>query len=502
MKKQKRSVGKVPKDGTVCLRPQKSSFLGDFMTLGVGTLLYMVVGVIGTPIITRLVDPAAYGQMSMLTVYSNIGLMLCGLGLDQTMLRHFYQGDLQYQRKLLQVCCGISLLFAVILGSILLLVYANGARRLDLLDLILMELNVIVLLLYRFASLLLRLRTHTKAYSAVNLLQKSSYVLLTILLVFLIRRHHYVILAVATILSTGIAAVLAIGAEREVWRRPTRADIPPLKSAELLKYGFPIMLSSSITVLFNAQDKLFIEHYGTLSDVGIYAGAMNLMAVFSVVRTSFTAIWMPAVVEHYEQKPEDKTFYQRGNAFISILMLSFGAVVVLCKDWFVMLLGSRYQMASAVVPYLMFEPILYTISETTVTGIVVQKKPIYQIVVAAGSCLVNLIGNWLLVPLWGVQGAALSTGVSYVVFWGLRTMLSNRVFYVDYGLPGFFAALTALFLFAVYASDHSFSWISLVLFTTVMAVITLVYRACVIEAVHRGAAIAKRWIQTEKEKDI
>ena len=45
-----------------------------------GTFLYMLVGVIGTPVITRLVDPVDYGQMSMLTVYSNFGLMACGLG--------------------------------------------------------------------------------------------------------------------------------------------------------------------------------------------------------------------------------------------------------------------------------------------------------------------------------------------------------------------------------------------------------------------------------------
>lgn len=461
------------------------------MTLGVGTLLYMIVGFIGTPIITRLVDPVDYGQMSMLTVYSNIGLMLCGLGLDQTMLRYFYQGDMDYQRRLLYSCCGISLIFAMSLGALLMLGYAGGMRYLGLLELVLLEINVLALLFHRFATLLLRLRNQTKAYSAGNLLQKSSYVLLTILLVLVVKGHHFVILAVATIVSTGVAAFFAIGYGKELWKRPEGKTPLPLKPAELLKYGIPIMLSSSITVVFNALDKLFIQHFGTLADVGIYASAMNLMAVFSVVRTSFNAIWMPAAVAHYEQAPEDKSFYQRGNGFISLVMLSFGAVVVLCKDLFVMLLGSKYQAASAVVPYLMFEPILYTISETTATGIVVQKKPVYQIIVAGGSCLVNFIGNWLLVPVLGVQGAALSTGVSYVVFFSLRTLLANRVFYVNYRLPGFFVAVTALFLFAAYGSGHGFSIVQLFLFALVMGVIMLVYRGYIVELMRSGAALVK-----------
>ena len=111
-----------------------ASFYKDFLTLGVGTFLYMLVGVIGTPVITRLVDPVDYGQMSMLTVYSNFGLMACGLGLDQTMLRYFYRDELRYQRKLVTVCCGVPLLAALVIGVLLLLTLEHGNLRLRLFD--------------------------------------------------------------------------------------------------------------------------------------------------------------------------------------------------------------------------------------------------------------------------------------------------------------------------------------------------------------------------------
>lgn len=470
------------------------SFLHNFLSLGIGTLLYMLVGFIGTPIITRLIDPADYGQMSMLTVYSNIGLMLCGLGLDQTMLRYFYQGDIRYQHKLVMTCCGIPLLAAAGVGTVLLLTYACGLLWIPISQLLLLELNIIALLLNRFTTLVLRLRTHTKTYSLVNLVQKSGYILLTIVLAVTVEGHHFLILAVSTTMSTLMATVLAVLMEKEIWFR-SESSIPlPMQNRELLKYGFPIMLSSGVVVLFSALDKLFIRHFGTLADVGVYASAMNLMAVFSIVRTSFNALWMPSAVAHYEQSPEDKEFYQRCNEFISVLMLSFGAVVVLCKDLFVMLLGSKYQAASTVVPYLMFEPILYTISETTATGITVQKKPVYQLVVAGGACLANFFGNWLLVPEFGVQGAAFSTAVSYVVFFSLRTALANRVFYVDYRLPEFFVALTMLFLFAAYGSNHALSCEQFVMFCGVISVILMVYRENIQWLIHYGAAVVKQRI--------
>lgn len=454
----------------------QKSFIQSFLTLGVGTLIYMIVGIIGTPIVTRLVDPADYGQMSILSVYSSIGLMLCGLGLDQTLLRYFYRDDIQYKRKLVHICCGIPLLAAAVVSILLLIAWGAGFQWVTLTELLLLEVNVFALLLSRFATLLLRLRYHTRVYSTVNIIQKSAYILFTVLLVCFTDLPHFIALAVSTISGTFVAAAVAVAFEAELWKPSDKEYRFPVKTGELMKYGFPIMLASSINVVFAALDKLFIQHFCTLEDVGIYTSAMNLVAIFSIVRTSFNTIWMPAAVDHYEKNPEDKSFYRKGNTFISILMLCFGAAVVLLKDLFVLLLGSKYQDAAMIVPFLMLEPIMYTISETTATGIVVQKKSSYQVIVAAGSCIVNFFGNWLLTPIMGPQGAALSTGISYIVFFILRTGLSNRVFRVDYALPRFAVSVAALFAFAVYGSNHDFGWGTAALFFCVIAVIGVCYR--------------------------
>ncbi len=68
----------------------------------------------------------------------------------------------------------------------------------------------------------------------------------------------------------------------------------------------------------------------------------------------------------------------------------------------------------------------YTISETTVCGIVSMKKSKIQIVVAAGACITNIIMNTFLVPRYGCQGAAISTGISYIVF-----LLCAQYFLID-----------------------------------------------------------------------
>ncbi len=460
---------------------KEKSFLNDFFTLGVGTFLYLVVGVIGTPIITRLVDPVDYGRMSMITVYSGIGVLVCGLGLDQTLVRFFYHNEnINFKRKLLQFCCALPLLFVAVLSVLLVLfrfaAAAFGFNLLTVTELVLLILNTIAQLLHRYGMLILRLRYSTKMHSVVNIIQKASYIIMSVVFVCSTNLNHFLILAVSTIFSGFFAFFIEAVYERDVWKpAPSNYKLSVSKS-ELLKYSIPLMFSGGISMLFNSLDRLSIDHYCTLADVGIYASAMNLMAVFSVIKTSFNSIWMPSAVKHYEKNPDDKKFYQQGNAFISVLLIIFGAGVVLFKDLFVLLLGPEYHEASKIIPFLMFEPIMYTVSETTATGIVVQKKSAYQLAVAGVSCIANLIGNIVLTPILGPQGAAISTGISYIIFFTLRTFFANKVFYVNYKLSRFAVSTVALLLFAVYGSFHQFSIIQIAMFIGVTAVTLLAYK--------------------------
>lgn len=178
---------------------EKKSFLSSFFSLGIGSLIYLVVGLIGTPIITRLVDPVDYGSMSMLTVYSNIGLMAFGLGLDQTLLRYFYQDDsIEYKRVLLYECFGLPVVLSAVVGVAAIIVAAcgNSAEFISFTieELILLELNIVVLIIHRFSALVVRLRYHTNLYSVVNIVQKALYIILTIVLVLSIKSHYYEIL--------------------------------------------------------------------------------------------------------------------------------------------------------------------------------------------------------------------------------------------------------------------------------------------------------------------
>lgn len=435
---------------------KEESFLKQIFHLATGTIINLVIGVLTTPIITRLVDPTEYGQLNMFNTYSSIALMVFTLGLDQTFVRYYYvSNETGYKKKLLDFCFGLPILLALI-GSLVILIarfFYPNLFGFDNFVVLCFILNAFILILNRYGMLVLRLQYKTALYSAMNILHKALYVLIVIPLVVFYDKHYLYILVIATLLSVFITAAVSIVCERSFWFEHNNCNNNQITKKELLRFGFPLMIASGVFIVFQATDKLCVKHFGTYSDVGVYSSAQSLMSVFAIIQSTFNTLWAPKAIDHYENNPKDRSFYIRMNQIITVLMFAFGASVLLGKDLFVLLLGEKYRGASSIIPFLMFNPVMYTISETTVTGLSITKHTSSQVIITGVSAIVNFVGNMLLIPVLGLKGAAVSTGLSYVVFFTMRTLFSNHYFPIDFKLKRFYL-LT--FIFAAGSWYHMF----------------------------------------------
>ncbi|WP_233185629.1 polysaccharide biosynthesis C-terminal domain-containing protein [Thermotoga sp. SG1] len=94
------------------------------------------------------------------------------------------------------------------------------------------------------------------------------------------------------------------------------------------------------------------------------------------------------------------------------------------------------------------------ISETTVLGINFTKKTYWHIVVTGVSAIANFVGNQLLVPYFGAKGAAISTGLSYVLFFTLRTLIAEKLYPIGFNLKKIY---TGVLLISTVAFFGTFS---------------------------------------------
>ncbi|NNG67958.1 lipopolysaccharide biosynthesis protein [Caldanaerobacter subterraneus] len=407
-------------------------YLKAFFSFSIGTWLRGIISFISTPIITYLIIPAEFGRSAMFTMLIGIATSVVFLGTDQSFVRYFYEYPEEERNNLLWMCLLPSLSIATIVSIIMLifgsklsiLLYDKPYPYINLL----FALALYLVVFQRFNQLTIRMQKKGFIFSLIEVVNASAYTVFTIIYALFISRGFYAIVF-GTMMGYTAALLVGIFFETKFWkfRKIKMSDIK-----KVVAYGLPFVPTFLVSWLFSSIDRISLKQYSTLTEIGLYSAAFKIVSAMSLIQIGFTNFWIPVAYERYELNSEDRRFFKRANEAISLVMFSFGFLVLAFKDIIFLLLAKTYRESAYIAPFLILNPIMYTISETTVVGINFKKKTYWHLVIAAFSALFNYLGNTILVPIYGARGAAISTGFAYVIFYLLRTMISEKLYRVGF----------------------------------------------------------------------
>ncbi len=427
--------------------------MNTFFSFSVGTWMTILVGLVSTPVITRLVSPNELGVFSMFFLVMNVMTLAVMFGTDQSFIRFFYEENPSNRIKLLRSSITIVMLFfiPVCLGMLFFrdrisLFIFDAIRPLYI---ILLIIAVASNFLFKYALMVLRMQQKGGWYSTVQVLNKVTNFLFFIFLI-LFMTSDILPLMLAVVFGLFVAAVSGIIKERKFWfgKVDPHSGDPVNSKKDILRYSAPLVMTNIVYWLFQSFDRIAIKEFAGFEELGIYAGAIRIVGLAVVLETAFTTFWVPVSFERYEKNPEDKAFFSKIHRLVALFMLSVGLLSMMFRHVIVYMLGPEYREALMILPFLMFIPVFYTISETTVKGIAFAKKTIWHLVIALIASVVNISGNILLVPVLGARGAAISTGLSYVLFFILRTFFSQRYYPVNYQLKKLSIQITGIIIYA------------------------------------------------------
>lgn len=469
------------------------SFIRHFLNVGIGTFINLLLGFISTPLITRIADPSEYGQLSIFNAYADIALAILFIGLDRGIVRYFYAEEKAEDKKSLLKLCFLGPMisaFAVLIVYFVLSNFNVISTRLPQYVMLLLFTYVIVCIWNRLSLLMLRLTYQTARYSFVTVVQKVVYVLIIVLFALAIKGEYLLMLIMALLVSTFAGAVCASVFTKEYWS--FKHVSLPTNSTEILRYSIPFVAYSCMDALLNSMDKLSIDYFLSDYETGIYSSALSLVSIFMVVKTVFDTIWVPMQTEQIVKNPDDRSFIQKGNRYVTIILMFLCINVVMFKDLLCYILGESYRGANVIIPFLIFGTIMYAISDTAISGIEYSKNSYLHALISLLALGVNFAGNTLMVPCVGPQGAALATCLSFAVYLVLRIYFSNKYYYIDYGIKKLTLICLIVFGFCFVNTFYALNVFTVVLYLLCMVTFFVLYFRDIQEMVLYGLDILKK----------
>lgn len=431
------------------------SLLKKFLSFSIGGYISLIIGLLTTPIVTRMISPEAYGFFSLYNVLINLLMLIIMLGLDQGFVRFYYEEEtLEARKVLLMKSIKIPMLLLVIIMPLFwflktpIVEFLFNSKESKIL-IIYMFLGLFFSILNRFSILVVRMQQKGKQYSFIQVLNQLVNFIL-ILIIYRIYGNNYKVLILALIFSLAITSLISILFEKQMWFSFERNN--KINSKELLKYSYPIAITVIVSWIFQSSDKLFIKQYGTLEELGLYAAAFKIISLLNIIQTGFNTFWTPVSFEKYKKEKENIEFFQKIFNLVSFAMLCIGVCILLGKDILILLLGKKFEGALKIFPTLILMPVMNTVSEVTVVGINFKKKTKYHLIISLIITVINLILNYIMVQKYGAVGAAISTGITFYIFFLLRTYFSKKVYDCKYKINKFIYLSFLVMIYSIYLS--------------------------------------------------
>lgn len=459
----------------------KNNLIKKFLSFSIGGYVNALIGLLTVPIVTRMLSPEQYGIASLISIIVEMLVVFCSLALDQSFVRFFYEVEEEERGKLLKDCLYYPVFITIFL-SLIIFIFRNQISifilgKKEKVIWLIIVFSIVALIIKSFAFLVVRMQQKGGLYSFFYILIKVVEFSF-ILLFFKIYGNDYKVIVLATLFSTLITSLLMIVVERKIWKLGGKRKI---EKKELLNFSAPLVLTLALTWVFGSSDKITIKIFSNLKELGLYSGAFRIVSVISVIQTGFTSFWTPFIYERYSKNPDDLVFYKKANDYLSLIFFLIGFSILATRNIIIILLGEKYYDSLFIVPMLIFVPIMYLISETTMMGIGFKKKSKYFLYISIIVAIFNIIGNILLVPKYGAKGAAISTGISYIIFFSLRTYFSLKLINFGFNLKRIYMVTILLLCYALYLSFYNNLKYTILLGGLLIITVLLIYKSVLLE---------------------
>lgn len=392
-------------------------FIENFLVYGFGGIMSKLIPLIMVPIVTHIMPSSDYFGISDLSnTVVQFGSAIAIMGMYDAMYRMFFEKDDEdYKRTV----CSTALTFtfaASIVVFIVMLILRNLIAQYFFSNkqyAYVVYLSAVATLVGATNSIIsapTRMQNKRKVFLVTNTV--SPLLSYSISIPMLLAGHYVIALPLAAVIS-GLTMEVAFGIINRRWFDLKLFDPEILK--QLVGIAIPLLPNFLIYWLFNSCDKVMITNMIGIGAAGIYSVGSKLGHASQLIYTAFAGGWQFFA---FSTMKEDNQVQSNSKIFEYLGVISYIATAFICA-WsygiFRVLFKLDYLKGFIVAPYLFLAPLLQMLFQVASNQFLVVKKTWPNLFILSSGVLLNLIINYYLIPILGIEGASIATLIGYVI---------------------------------------------------------------------------------------
>jgi O-antigen/teichoic acid export membrane protein len=411
---------------------------------GLGGLVSRILAVLLLPLYTSYLSKFAYGKIETLVAASSVLVIVLRLGISSAFFRFYFDAkDDDGRTRVVRTSFWFTMVSATA-GLVVMLLLADQISHLLRLG---SEAGLVqaaavgtwAQMNYEQLTSLFRAEDRSVAFVSASLANVVITVGATVLLVVTFHKGPLGVL-VGNFIGTLCVYFVLLGYRRyqlglEFDRKLFRA---------MNKFGMPLVPAALALWAVNFIDRLFIALFKGQGEVGVYSVAVRVSSAIVFLMIAFRTAW-PAFAYSIEDDREARRTYSYVLTYVVLVTCWTSLAFGLLSPWIVHVLARNpsFHRASEAVALLSFGGAAYTAYTVMAIGSGRARKTQWNWVIAGIAAVVNVVLNVLLIPPYGMMGAAIATAAAYLALFLGMIIYSQEVYYVPYQWRRVVTAATA-----------------------------------------------------------
>ncbi|MFW5945455.1 MAG: flippase [Candidatus Natronoplasma sp.] len=248
---------------------------------------------------------------------------------------------------------------------------------------------------------------------------------------------------------------------------------------KVLKFGTPLIFTMTFMNIMKSMDRVLLGFFLETPDVGVYSVAAGIPLMIGSMFTPIGTVLLPTFSKRESKGESSESLLREVFSFllfVSIPMVIF--IILFSKDILHLIFGEEYVVGATVLSITSIEIFLYSGERLLGASIVATEKTLAYALGIGSSTGTNVILNIVLIPLFGIEGAAIGTVISFFVLFSIMVAISKRDYRFDIlqiEIKSIFILLTATLISGITLKRYLEGYVSFVVTLFVFILLMLVF---------------------------
>ncbi len=372
-----------------------------------GQIMQMLISFVISMITARYLGPANYGLLNYTASYLTFASSLCTLGLNNIVINELIRRK-NFEGRIIGTSIGMRLISSLISSAAMVLMIALTNRWdttmiwIAALQSVSLVFEALDLFNYWFQSRLMS--------KYVSLSRIAACLIASVYKVYILATSKDVFWFAFSSSFEMICYVVILTLAYRGCKGPA-LSFSAEEGKQLLMKSRHFIISGLMVAIYAQMDKIMIGKMIDQTSVGLYSTAVYLCGLWSFIPNAMIDSARPLITS---QRSVNREKYRRRivQLYSAVIWLgiAFGVFVLIAGEWIIgFLYGEAYLPASGALKIVSWYCIFAYLGVARNIWIVNENKYAYEKRIAFLGSITNLILNSLLIPIWGIEGAALAT---------------------------------------------------------------------------------------------